>query len=294
MQNPVSIIIPILNDWKRLELVLDALALESQQYDGEVEVIVVDNGSTDGTYELAMERSDIAIQEKSYRTPYICRNVGLKRATHNFIILLDVNCIPQHGFIEHLLKCIGGGHKIVAAKVIPDNTVNASIFERFDYINSNPREYDTNPPKALPATVLAFFRQVPQKIGLFIPDIRSLADIEWTSRAYKSGISLEVCQKATVKYRFKKFRPLIKKGRRIGGGVKARWLREHEGFGWRWPFFVGKHFFPPSFIFFKFLRLRNREDQTKLNLLQIFLIAWLFKIYIGLGLLFTPIITKVS
>ena len=128
----VSIIIPVLNQLERLSCVLDALA--QQSYQGEMEVIVVDNGSTDGTYELAQKRADLAIQEVSYQTPYVCRNRGMQVASHDVFILLDANCIPLGDFIESMLSCLGGKEKILGAKILPENMNQADAFQRFDFI----------------------------------------------------------------------------------------------------------------------------------------------------------------
>ncbi len=283
----VSIIIPVLNQKAQLKRVVEALNLQS--FNGEVEIIVVDNGSDDGTYETAQKLNTIAILEKTYQTPYVCRNTGMRRASGDFIFLLDANCIPFPNFISSMLSCLGTEQKIVKGILHPEQFDCASSYERFDFINSEPRVYDPKIPQALPGNALAFPKFILDLNGFFISHIRSLADIEWTNRAYKTGIKLALCPKAMVSYKFKSYRPLMKKGRRTGSGVKERWFREHKKKGWKWPFFVAKHFFPPSPSFAIFLKRRNKMDGTKLSIVQILLIAWLYKCQIGIGLIFAKI-----
>ena len=88
----VSVIIPLYN---RLHLVQETLlSIQTQTYP-HWEAVVVDDGSTDGSYErvqeIAVEDARIKLYKRD-RVPKgasICRNIGLQRALGEYIVFLD-------------------------------------------------------------------------------------------------------------------------------------------------------------------------------------------------------------
>ncbi|MCJ7780590.1 MAG: glycosyltransferase, partial [Acidimicrobiia bacterium] len=53
---PVSIILPVLDEIANIDGVVDSLA--GQRYNGTLEIVVADGGSSDGTRERLQERAD--------------------------------------------------------------------------------------------------------------------------------------------------------------------------------------------------------------------------------------------
>jgi glycosyltransferase involved in cell wall biosynthesis len=94
MENPalVSVIIPLFN---RLSLIEETLQSVSDQTYGNWEVIVVDDGSTDGSYELVKELAESEPRIKLFqrdREPKgapVCRNIGIAKSSGNYLIFLD-------------------------------------------------------------------------------------------------------------------------------------------------------------------------------------------------------------
>jgi glycosyltransferase involved in cell wall biosynthesis len=85
----LSVVIPT---WNRARLVCEAIESALSQRRGQVEVIVVDDGSTDGTAELLKER--FRDQIKLLRQPRrggagAARNAGVSQATGDFLAFLD-------------------------------------------------------------------------------------------------------------------------------------------------------------------------------------------------------------
>jgi glycosyltransferase involved in cell wall biosynthesis len=97
----VSIIIPTLNEEKYLPLCLDSISC--LDYDRElIEIIVVDNGSTDQTREIA----------KSYGIKVFCddsknvsglRNLGASKATGSILAFVDADCIVSKDWLSNAL-----------------------------------------------------------------------------------------------------------------------------------------------------------------------------------------------
>lgn len=88
----VSVIIPLYN---RADLVGETIdSVVGQTYEN-WELLIVDDGSNDGSYEYVKSRSDNEKRIKPYqryRMPKgapTCRNIGLERATGDYIIYLD-------------------------------------------------------------------------------------------------------------------------------------------------------------------------------------------------------------
>jgi glycosyltransferase involved in cell wall biosynthesis len=102
--NPlVSVIIPAFN---RVELISDTLkSIKNQTYEN-WETIVIDDGSTDGTYELV---KNIAESEKRIRLfkrdrepkgAPVCRNIGMEKSKGRYVIFLDSDDLMKDFCIE--------------------------------------------------------------------------------------------------------------------------------------------------------------------------------------------------
>jgi glycosyltransferase involved in cell wall biosynthesis len=102
--NPVivSIIIPAYNAERTLGDLL--LALKSQSgVRGPFEIIVVDNGSSDRTAEIARAHDAIVLHQ-SIRGPSAARNMGLANARAEIIVCTDADTIPTRRWLASLLS----------------------------------------------------------------------------------------------------------------------------------------------------------------------------------------------
>jgi len=112
----VSIIIPA---WNAEETILRALDSAQSQTINDVEIIVIDDGSTDSTADLVKSRAlfDPRIQlhriEKN-SGPAAARNVGISRATGDWLALLDADDTMSADRLEQLLKASTAEDVLVA------------------------------------------------------------------------------------------------------------------------------------------------------------------------------------
>lgn len=102
-----SVIIPAYNSRERLYLNL--VALNNQTYeDKDIEIIVVDNGSTDDTYEMLckfnMKYPFKKVRVKTNQGIAFGRNEGIKRASGDILIFHDSDMVASKDFIKkHIL-----------------------------------------------------------------------------------------------------------------------------------------------------------------------------------------------
>jgi GT2 family glycosyltransferase len=105
---PVSVIIPTYNRKSELEQLLAALAGQTLP-SGSFEVIVIDDGSDDGTREWLRERASgfgfsFSWFAQERRGPGAARNLGMKHAAGGILAFIDTDCIPQPDWLEQLIQ----------------------------------------------------------------------------------------------------------------------------------------------------------------------------------------------
>lgn len=119
----ITIVIPNYNGEKYLEGCLKALEEEGQYPETpEFEILVVDNGSTDGSISLLAERfpdvQTIFLKENTGFCHAV--NVGIKKAAAPYVILLNNDTKVKTGFIKNLYFAVQKSPKIfsVSARML--------------------------------------------------------------------------------------------------------------------------------------------------------------------------------
>ncbi len=103
----VSIIIPTYNEKGTLEACIESLG--NQSFQG-FEIVVVDDGSTDGTLEILknLEKSlpDFKFTKQNHKGPGAARNLGAKMAKGGILVFVDADMTFETDFIKNLVKPI--------------------------------------------------------------------------------------------------------------------------------------------------------------------------------------------
>jgi GT2 family glycosyltransferase len=111
----VSVVIPTYNGSKRLPECLKALM--AQDYNGTVEVIVVDDGSTDGTAELVeKEFPHVVLMKQRNQGPAAARNVGARMAQGELLLFTDDDCVPEKNWISQMVLPFAKDDNVVGVK----------------------------------------------------------------------------------------------------------------------------------------------------------------------------------
>jgi GT2 family glycosyltransferase len=97
-----SVIVPAYNSEGTIEQCLGALAGQSLQKD-EYEVIVVDDGSTDGTADI-IKRFPVRYIYQPNAGPAAARNRGAREAQGEIILFTDSDCVPESTWVEEMAR----------------------------------------------------------------------------------------------------------------------------------------------------------------------------------------------
>ncbi len=101
----VSVIIPTYNRLPRLRRVLDALSQQTYSQE-EIEVVVVSDGSEDGTWEFLQQaeyRYQLVPLQQANSGPAVARNFGIANSHGKNILFLDDDVVPSIDLVaEHL------------------------------------------------------------------------------------------------------------------------------------------------------------------------------------------------
>jgi len=97
----ISVIIPALNE--EIYIAKCLKSLKKQSYSKPYEIIVMDNGSTDRTREIAKKHCDRLFVEPDLEL-YELRNEGIKRARGDIIAQTDADCIVSKNWLKEAEK----------------------------------------------------------------------------------------------------------------------------------------------------------------------------------------------
>jgi GT2 family glycosyltransferase len=110
----LSVVIPARDRAYCLGAVLDALA--AQETEGDVEVVVVDDGSVDGTGAVARAHPavDVVVSLPRSGGAALARNVGTMTATSPYVLYLDADMVlPRHVLADVAARCGAGDEEAV-------------------------------------------------------------------------------------------------------------------------------------------------------------------------------------
>ncbi len=143
----ISLIIPAYNAEPTLEECLDACLAQSRAAD---EIIVVDDGSTDRTAEIAA-RYPVTYLRQDNRGPAAARNLGARHAAGDLLVFTDSDCVPDPdwlaclaaGFIDDRTVAVGGSYGIrngssLLARLVHEEIVlrHAHLAGEVDFLGS--------------------------------------------------------------------------------------------------------------------------------------------------------------
>jgi glycosyltransferase involved in cell wall biosynthesis len=225
----VSVVVPVRNGAATID---DCLwSLLELRYPGRLELLVVDNGSTDGTPEvLARHDERIVVVHEPTRGPAAARNAGLRGATGDVVAFTDADCVVDPDWLARLVVPladpavgIAGGRILARPPAGPVERFGEEIHDHRMAIEV----YD--PPYAITMS-WASRREVLEVLGGFDEGLRRCEDVDLSYRIVQAGYGLVYVDEALVYHRNESGLPgLFGEGFAHGFyGVQAR--KRHERF----------------------------------------------------------------
>ncbi len=221
----VSVVVPVWNDAIRLRKCLTSLQALNYPPD-RLEVLIVDNGSTDGSEEVARSFAQMKVLSEMRPGSYSARNLGLSHATGDYVAFIDSDCEAEPDWlfegisIAQSTPTIGvvAGH----VQVVPPPG-GATWASRFEQIFAFNQEQNVRNGVCVTANWISP-RDILVKVGGFESGLKSGADMRLSRRLSQSGYVIRYARTAIVRH---PARPtvaaLLKKKRRTVGG---RWTVE--------------------------------------------------------------------
>ncbi len=117
----VSVVIPTLNAAGTIETCLASIRAQTHP---EIELIVVDNWSQDGTWEAATDLADVAVRAGPERAAQ--RNIGIQRAGGDWVLWIDADMELAPEVVERSLAAAHAGG--AAGVFIPEVTVGSGFW----------------------------------------------------------------------------------------------------------------------------------------------------------------------
>jgi glycosyltransferase involved in cell wall biosynthesis len=136
-----SVIVPARDAEATLPRTLEALAL--QELDAPYEVIVVDDGSSDRSVELARRApGPIRVLEQPALGPAAARNLGVAESKGSALAFCDADCFPTPGWLRAGLTALRSAD-LVQGHVLPDPTAPLGPFDRTLWVTFDGGLYET-------------------------------------------------------------------------------------------------------------------------------------------------------
>jgi len=123
----VRVVVPVLNGAATIGDMLRALTACSPR-PPQLEIIVVDNGSTDATPEIVSRYDGVTLLTEPRRGAAAARNTGLRHATGEVILHCDADTLPTRRWIVELASCFS------------DPTVNLAAGRTLNFPPTTPAE----------------------------------------------------------------------------------------------------------------------------------------------------------
>ncbi|OQB44093.1 MAG: putative glycosyltransferase EpsJ [Parcubacteria group bacterium ADurb.Bin159] len=189
MKPKISVVIPTYNEKEKVAKCIESLLSQSYPQD-KIEIIVVDDGSTDGTSDFIKKNfPKVKLITKKNSGAYDSRNKGIAVASGEIIALTDGDCIATKNWLKNIEKVLRKKKiQVVGGKITHDNNkllYKAMAISDFGGYLDNKEKFVTS----IPTGNLAAKREIFEKFS-FNSNLRSGGDRLFSWNLITAGYKL--------------------------------------------------------------------------------------------------------
>lgn len=189
MSPDVTVIVPV---WNAVTYLDAALQSVWKQGLNSLQLIVIDDGSTDGTTNLiASYGTDIVAIHQSNQGPAAARNSGLRVADGEFVAFIDADDLWSDGRLNQQIR------------YLQSNPETDIVQGRIQYIRASTEQLQpyADPFFALSLASGLFRKRAFQAVGLLDESLRYCEDVDWFVRARSKQLRVGQIEAVTLYYR---------------------------------------------------------------------------------------------
>ena len=193
----ISVIIPCRNERRHISEFLDSLLTQDLEPNCEVEILVADGLSDDGTREILRQYSQKAPQVRMIDNPGRIVSTGLNAAisasTGDIIIRMDAHTVYARDYIRECVRALRtsgadnvGGPWVAEGRGVVGRAIAAAFRSRF--CTGGGKAHDANYEGEVDTVYLGcWVRSVFDRVGLFDPQLVRNQDDEFNFRLLRAG-----------------------------------------------------------------------------------------------------------
>jgi glycosyltransferase involved in cell wall biosynthesis len=186
----LSVVIPT---WNRAHIVGEAVASALDQGPGRVEVIVVDDGSTDRTAEIISRLPyDVRYVRQDNAGPAAARNRGIRDASGELIAFLDVDDLWPDNNLTRLVDELVLHPELDVVYGYGQEMGKHPENDEYEYFGNPKDPYDYHISSAV------YRKSAFEKAGLFDTTMRFGEDNDWFARASESNLKMKRVEEVTL------------------------------------------------------------------------------------------------
>jgi glycosyltransferase involved in cell wall biosynthesis len=186
----VTVVIPAYNSEAFLGEAIESVL--SQEYEGDLELVVVDDGSTDGTAEVAMRYPEVQLFRQRNQGPAVARNVAIEAAGGEVIVLLDSDDLMLPGRIRKQIDYLLENPEASVVLGLHDLRVETEVeipvwLVKQGRASINADDHNSGVLGQYVTATMATWRRTFDEVGLYDPDFEYAEDVDWLIRVMDAG-----------------------------------------------------------------------------------------------------------
>lgn len=229
----VTVAVPVLNEERHLAACLDSIV--AQRYEGEIEILVADGGSSDSTCEIAASYPGVRVLRNARRVQSAGLNLALGEASGDVFVRVDGHSTIAPDFVERSVAALQStGAAMVGAGLRPTpggNWIQRAIAAALvSPLGAGPAPFRVGGPSRWVDTVFlaSFWTAAARELGGYVEEPQLNEDPEFAYRlASKGGVWYE--EGLDSEYQPRETLAALARQYYRYGGLRAGTVRRHPG-----------------------------------------------------------------